>query len=122
MSKSHYRDVAADHPGSAGVVLQNLLAKVEDLPGNKLAAVHESVSFGEEFDADNAVEEAQAQHALTAVKDLIMMHINKQKDDHTTRFCFAASRGDTETIASMCDHGFDPDSSDCEYTSRICMS
>lgn len=44
------------------------------------------------------------------------MHISKQKDDHTTRFLFAASRNDTATISLMCDQGFDPDSAD--YDSR----
>ncbi|KAL9185630.1 hypothetical protein ACHAXT_003407 [Thalassiosira profunda] len=124
MSKSHYREIAADHPGSAGVVLQNLLSKVEDLPQNRMAVLHESISWGPEVDADadNAVAEAQAQHALTAVKDLIMMHINKQKDDHTTRFCFAASRDDIDTLAAMCDHGFDPDSSDYDRRTALMVA
>ena len=56
---------------------------------------------------------------LTAVQDIVKMHINKQKDDHTTRFLFSASRGDTNTIAVMCDQGFDPNSSD--YDSRTAL-
>jgi len=108
MTRSQYKDIAADHPGSAGVILKNLLSKVEDLP-QSIAVIHA------ESDTDHAVAEVQAQQAMTAVQDLVKMHINKQKDDHTTRFCFAASRGDTITISAMCDEGFDPDSSDCEY-------
>jgi ankyrin repeat protein len=45
--------------------------------------------------------------------------MNKLKDDHTTRFLFAASRGDTATIALMCESGFDPNSSD--YDSRTAL-
>eukprot|EP00522_Entomoneis_paludosa_P004971 CAMPEP_0172470530 /NCGR_PEP_ID=MMETSP1065-20121228/66589_1 /TAXON_ID=265537 /ORGANISM="Amphiprora paludosa, Strain CCMP125" /LENGTH=379 /DNA_ID=CAMNT_0013228501 /DNA_START=12 /DNA_END=1151 /DNA_ORIENTATION=- len=57
---------------------------------------------------------------LTAVQDLVKMHIGKQKDDHTTRFLFAASRDDVITINVMCDQGgFDPNSSD--YDSRTAL-
>jgi ankyrin repeat protein len=54
--------------------------------------------------------------SLTAVKDLVKMHMSKQLDDQTTRLLFAASRGDTSTIALMCDQGFDPNNAD--YDSR----
>jgi hypothetical protein len=50
-----------------------------------------------------------------AVRELVNMHINKQKDEHTYLMFFAASRGDVATVANMCNQGFDPDSLDCEY-------
>ena len=131
MSRTHYAAIAADHPGSAGIILQNLLSKVQDMAS--------AVRFGTDLDlpkdlailragsyfdlnaasahateVDKAVAEARNEAALTAVEDLVKMHISKQKDDHTTRFCFAASRGDIATMSVMCDQGFDPDSSDCK--------
>lgn len=62
---------------------------------------------------------AQTDAALSSVQDLVEMHINKQKDDHTTRFLFAANRDDVATIRLMCDQGFDPDS--CDYDSRTAL-
>ena len=62
---------------------------------------------------------AQTEAALSSVQDLVEMHINRQKDDHTTRFLFAASRDDVATIRLMCDQGFDPDSAD--YDSRTAL-
>ncbi|KAL7533004.1 hypothetical protein ACHAXR_008237 [Thalassiosira sp. AJA248-18] len=123
MSRSHYRAIATDHPGSSGVVLRNLLSKVgqqiEDLPQSNSVL---RVGFSQESDTDNAIAEVQAQHALTEVQDLVKMHINKQKDDHTTHFCFAASRGDTATIEAMCGQGFDPDSSDYDHRNALMVA
>jgi len=114
MSRSNYRNLAADHPGSAGVVLNNLLSKAEDLP--------QSNRVRWDSESDVAVAEVHAMQAKAAVQDLVKMHISKLKDDHTTRFCFAASRGDTSTITSMCDHGFNPDSSDYDHRNALMVS
>ncbi|KAL3801357.1 hypothetical protein HJC23_006967 [Cyclotella cryptica] len=114
MSRSNYRNLAADHPGSAGVVLNNLLSKVEDLP--------QSNRIRWDSESDIAVAEVHAMQAKVAVQELVKMHISKQKDDHTTRFCFAASRGDIATITSMCDHGFNPDSSDYDQRNALMVS
>lgn len=57
--------------------------------------------------------------ALTMVKDLVKMHMDKQMDDQTTRLLFAASRGDTGTIAVMCDQGFNPNNAD--YDNRTAL-
>ena len=124
MSKANYRDLSNDHPGSAAIVLKNLLCKVEELPQS--IAIRRSSRMGvcfdvESDDAGDAAAEVQAQQALVAVQELVRLQIDKQKDDHTTRFCFAASRGDEKTIVSMCEQGFDPDSSDCEYQLWWCM-
>ena len=124
MSKANYRDLSNDHPGSAAIVLKNLLCKVEELPQS--IAIRRSSRMGvcfdvESDDAGDAAAEVQAQQALVAVQELVRLQIDKQKDDHTTRFCFAASRGDEKTIVYMCEQGFDPDSSDCEYQLWCCM-
>lgn len=138
MSRSAYKLIAQDHPGSAGKILQNLLAKVEEmqavlLPKNLDLLRAGSVFFPEaqgpelrdtgtsygSFDAKKDEAIAKEQESLTAVQDLVEMHMSKQKDDHTTRFLFAASRGDTGTITLMCDQNFDPDSAD--YDSRTAL-
>ncbi|KAL7493642.1 hypothetical protein ACHAWT_010524 [Skeletonema menzelii] len=120
MSKSDYKSLSADHPGSAGRVLSNLLAKVQALP--KKSVIHSSSHFDRETEADIAQAEAHVEHTKVVVEDLIKMHINKQKDEHTTRFCFAASRGDTSTIAALCDQGFDPNSSDYDQRTALMVA
>jgi hypothetical protein len=107
MSKSHYKDIAADHPGSAGVVLRNLLDKYGDR--------RKRVSW--DIDVDDAQDEVHKEITVAAIQELIKVYISKQKDEHTTWFCFAASLGDTATISTMCDQGFDPNSSNCEHSS-----
>ena len=119
MSRSHYKDIASDHPGSAGTVLRNLLSKYGDLrrglgqmkSPTKKGGLSRLVSFSADIvDVQDVVKE----NSVAAIRELIQMHISKQKDEHTTWFCFAASRGDTTTISNMCEHGFDPNSSDCK--------
>jgi ankyrin repeat protein len=75
---------------------------------------------------DGAADERRAQEEirrknreLTAIKDLVKMHMSKQKDDQTTRFLFAASRGDVDTISLMCDQGFDVNAAD--YDNRTAL-
>ena len=63
--------------------------------------------------------EMARQKALTAVEDLVRMHMSKQKDEQTTRFLFAASRSDTLIISHMCDQGFDPNNAD--YDARTAL-
>jgi len=139
MSRSSYMSIAAGHPHSAGIILSNLLSKVEDIASainseqhiklpKELAMLRACSScFGLSFvsdvsDAKTVVAEAQARAAMTAVQDHIKAHINKQKDDHTTRFCFAASRGDIQTISVMCDHNFDPNSSDYDRRTALMVA
>jgi CRP-like cAMP-binding protein len=148
MSRSAWKMIADDHPGSVGKILQNLLTKVEGM-GQKSGSVP-CVSLpkrlallraGSVFDVSNtnsvddsvcsgsqsqhaaevyqSVASVQTQAALTAVQDLIIMHINKQKGDQTMRFLFAASQGDTPTITLMCEQGFDPNNAD--YDSRTAL-
>jgi len=127
LSKSDYQDIANQHPGSAATVLNNLLHKVEELPqsfrvGHKSSRI--GVSF-EDSEVGDATAEVQARQAIVAIRELVQMHINKQKDDHTTRFVFAASRGCVDSVVSMIEQGFDPDSSDCKcipiYESVVVM-
>ena len=128
MSRSHYKDIAADHPGSAGVVLRNLLDKYGDrrkgLNQMKSLALNVGKSrlVSWDTDVDDAQDAVHKEKTIAAIRELIEMHINKQKDEHTTWFCFAASRGDTATISTMCDQGFDPNSSDCEHSEHLILT
>ena len=144
MSRSAYKMLSDDHPGSVSKILQNLLTKVEEM-GQKSGSVpsvslpkrlavlragsvfdigeDESVHSGSQSqhaaEVHQSVSSVQTQTALTAVHDLIKMHINKQKGDQTTRFLFAASQGDISTTTLMCDQGFDPNNAD--YDSRTAL-
>jgi len=138
MSRSAYKTIAHDHPGSAGKILQNLLANAEGIMAGKspLVSLPQPLSrlrLGSiYFEEDDSVRttgsilkresSAEGQEALTKVQDLVKMHISKQKDDHTTRFLFAASRGDTNTISLMCDQGFDPNSADYDYRTALMVA
>ena len=122
MSRSAYKLLAQDHPGSVGKILQNLLTKVKDM-SLKLAipkdiavlragSVYDIESgYGSIKPSKEALVLSQKQE-LTAIEDLVKMHMSKQLDDQTTRLLFAASRGDTSVITLMCDNGFDPNNAD----------
>lgn len=134
MPRAAYQLIAQDHPGSVGKILQNLLVKVEE----RQAALPKSLLLlrsGSEFDIEggygtieelldnDATEElSRKKEALTAVKDLVKMHLNKQLDDQTTRLLFAASRGDTATIALMCDQRFDPNNADYDHRTALMVA
>lgn len=126
MSRVRYKALSEDHPGSVGRILTNLLAKIEELAAESGKSTAESgkSSTGNNFlsrhdDIQQAMSSAQTAAALNSIQDLVKMHINKLKDDHTTRFLFAASRGDNSTISLMCDQGFDPNSAD--YDNRTAL-
>jgi CRP-like cAMP-binding protein len=127
MSRSHYKGIAADHPGSAGVVLRNLLDKYGDRRKGLNEMKSLSLNVGKsrlvswDTDVDDTQDRVHKEKTVAAIRELIEMHINKQKDEHTTWFCFAASRGDTATISTMCDQGFDPNSSDCEHSEHLIL-
>lgn len=91
MAKADWKQLSAEYPGSACRVLANLLSKVQAIP--KKSVMHTSSYLDGETEADIAQAEVHVEHTRVVVEDLIKMHINKQKDDHTTCFCFAASRG-----------------------------
>ena len=63
-----------------------------------------------------------ATESLTVVKDLVQMHMDRNRDDETTRLLFAASRNDTRTIHLMCEHGFDPNSHDYDHRTALMVS
>ena len=149
ISRESYKSICADHPCSAGIVLQNLLNKVQELLGlepeknillsKPLAAVRAGTSFRtpdddnddventgrDEVDddddegAERAVMRINNKAAMASLQELVKIHIEKLRDDLTTRFLFAASRGDIATISLMCDQGFDPDSMD--YDNRTAL-
>lgn len=116
ISRSHMKGVGADHPGSASVVLQNLLKKFGDRRSG-LFQMQEKISrLSWATDVKvSTTDKADQRDDVDSIRKLIKLHINKQQDVHTNLFCFAASRGDVGTIESMMDQGFDPNSSDCEH-------
>jgi len=136
LPRANYKILVEDHPGSIGKLLQNLLNIVEekattlgasskdvDLPKRlavlKAGSVYDDMEGSNNEDMERSIREIEAGTSLTAVRDLVAMHLNKMKDDHTTRFLFAASRGDLDTIALMCEQGFDPNSAD--YDARVAL-
>jgi CRP-like cAMP-binding protein len=139
ISRSAYGLLADDHPGSAGRILQNLLAKVnsavaalpEPLELLRAGSVFDQGGNGDSTnnDFDNSTRntserlaQLQTHSALTSIQDLVEMHISKQQDDHTTRFLFAASRGDIKTVSLMCDQGFDPNSADYDKRTALMVA
>lgn len=133
MSRSDYKLIAQDHPGSSGKIMQNLLemskssSRVFDLPQPLSRLRAGSMFFN--LDSSSQSEDVSKGHssriheeALTKIQDLVKMHIAKQKDDHTTKFLLAASRGDLSTISIMCDQGFDPNSSDYDYRTALMVA
>ena len=131
LSRESYKMLASDHPGSVGKILRNLLTTVNDMqlhlpkPLSVLRAgsafdmevQYGSLSTHEVTDIYEKID--QRKQELTALRDLIQMHLLKQLDDQTTRFCFAASRNDTATLQLMCENGFDPNNSD--YDNRTAL-
>lgn len=133
MPRSAYKQLAEDHPGSAGKILQNLLEKVEKkqlLLPRSLSVIRAGSVFDMESgyninDINRSAEEAELKRqtqTLIAVKDLVQMHMSKQLDDQTTRLLFAASRGDTNTISIMCGQGFDPNSADYDQRTALMVA
>lgn len=134
ITRTAYKLLAQDHPGSAGKILQNLLTKVKEMSRQiELPKKVEVLRAGSMFDMEagygallditNSEEEASNRRKdLTAVEDLVHMHMSKQLDDQTTRLLFAASRGDTSTIALMCDHGFDPNNADYDLRTALMVA
>ena len=153
ISRSAYKLLAQDHPGSSGKILQNLLEKVQklsiekafgsDIPvgieylraGSMFLPRNSYASYKEYKRSHSSISEESSsksipridslpriESAQTAVEDLVKMHIEKEKDDHTTRFLFAAFRGDTNVISVMCDQGFDPNSTDYDSRSALMVS
>lgn len=143
ISQSTYKVLVQDHPGSAGKILQNLLDKVaemslrlplpEEIPVLRVGSVFHQTGTASDLETldstcdygalDSYSNEEEdyliKKESLTAVTDLVKMHMSKQLDDQTTRLLFAASRGDTTTISLMCDQGFDPNNSD--YDNRTAL-
>jgi len=176
ISHAAYRLIAQDHPASSGKLLQNLLARVEEMAGpdddddhninantphtsevffagsshikdcgkddasesnqnnnssddithHKTESKTESTEVpsatavdNESMSYANEVRRAEARAQSMAVRDLVKMHNRKQKDDHTMRFLYAATRGDTAVISVMCEQGLDPNS--CDYDSRTAL-
>jgi hypothetical protein len=141
MSQASFKLLAQDHPGSVGKILKNLLVIVQEekvdlpssLPALYAGSIHDyeqgygtlptTPEKGSSFDDCSVVDEGLSRETrntrLTAIRELVAMHMSKLLDDQTTRFCFAASRGDTSAILLMCDQGFDPNNAD--YDKRTAL-
>lgn len=136
ISNASYKLLCQDHPGSVGKILQNLLDKVRKLSKQEeqLVSLPQSIdrlragsNYYDRTDSSMSLRShdtakdgpENARKTLTAVEDLVELHILRLKDDHTTRFLNSAARGDTQTLSVMCDQGFDPNSSD--YDSRTAL-
>jgi ankyrin repeat protein len=129
MSKVDYKRISEDHPGSVAKILNNLLQKAEELagahpsyPARLEAGYSDFADSSFHSEVRSATVKVQAQAAVTAVKDLVVQHMNKLKDDHTTRFLFAASRGDVAVISRMCDLGFDPNNADYDNRTGLMVA
>lgn len=152
LNQAAYKMMANDHPGSIGKILSNLLRKVEeqadeigqptmnltkrlevlragsvyDLDASRASQNMESLDTendtSESFDIHQAVASIQARSAVASCQDVIKMHIDKMKDDHTTRFLFAASRDAAPVICLMCDQGFDPNSADYDKRTALMVA
>eukprot|EP00934_Nitzschia_sp_Nitz4_P006676 Nitzschia sp. Nitz4//scaffold130_size63480//11956//14232//NITZ4_006241-RA/size63480-processed-gene-0.76-mRNA-1//1//CDS//3329535165//6666//frame0 len=135
ITQEAYKLLGQDHPGSVGKILTNLLEKVRAMQV-ALPKRLEVLRAGSVFDTQNLESElsydslldaesgtgeylSNRKETLTAVADLVKMHMDKQLDDQTTRLLFAASRGDTATISLMCDQGFNPNNAD--YDNRTAL-
>lgn len=130
-----FKSIAEEHPGCASIILENLLQKVKqmvpenvDLP-KRLEALRVGSAFDlglnetePDSDFQQTIIHAQAQAARTTVEDLIQMHINKQKDDNTTRFLFAASRSDLPTLRLMLNNGLDPNCADYDRRNALMVA
>jgi ankyrin repeat protein/CRP-like cAMP-binding protein len=123
LSRQSYQILAEDHPGSSGKILHNLLQKVEsaaieaDLP----KPLH-VLRSGSAFENDQSMHHPEEHDSLTAVKDLVKMHMRRRQDDDTTKLLFAASRGDTKTISLMLGHGFDPNNKDYDCRTALMVA
>lgn len=138
MSQASFKALAQDHPGSAGKILQNLLMIVEDakadlpssLPALYAGSIHDiEQGYGalrgnmkDVLASDRDDGRQLRESSLTAIRELVRMHMSKLLDDQTTRFCFAASRGDTSTISLMCDQGFDPNNADYDQRTALMVA
>lgn len=128
LSRQSYQILAQDHPGSAGKILHNLLQKVE----NESAQVDHPKSLhalrlGSVYENDQSLHNPtprfkMGHDSLTAVKDLVKMHMRRRRDDDTTKLLFAASRGDQNTIFLMCGHGFNPNNADYDRRTALMVA
>lgn len=128
ISRFAYKQLCSDYPGSCTMILQNLHGKLNeqvyemndnDSGRDEVPLGADGRSMTHSSEVRRVVQSAQARASLTSIQDMVRIRIDAQKDEHTTKFLFAASRGDVTTISRMCDHGLDPNSTD--YDSRTAL-
>jgi ankyrin repeat protein len=103
----------------AGSAFHHRVAESETVDSTQ-SNEYEDLDTASDYNVNNGY--VARKETLTAVKDLIEMHMSKQLDDQTTRLLFAASRGDTATISLMCDQGFDPNNADYDQRTALMVS
>lgn len=129
MTRAAYKLIAEDHPGSVQKILENLLdishTVVANLPQSLERIRAGSLYFEDDRPLDPTIDILHSQDEDTNVvkiQELVKMHISKQKDDRTTKFLFAASRGDLRVVSIMLDQGLDPNSADYDFRTALMVS
>lgn len=132
MSRSAYKVIAEDHPGSVQKILENLLdishTIVTNLPQSLERIRAGSLFFDNDPPPDVSTEiqcveqDENTESYVVKIQELVKMHISKQKDDRTNKFLFAASRGDFRVVTIMLDQGFDPNSADYDFRTALMVS
>jgi CRP-like cAMP-binding protein len=82
---------------------------------------HISSDYGEGAGV-RAQQAFQLQAAETVVEDLVQMHANKLRDDRTTRFLFAAGRGNVGILTLLLNQGLDPDAADYDKRTALMVA
>lgn len=108
LDRSDYKILAYDYPDCVNILLKNLLEKVR---GTFLA--EEIYCYVSSVPQDSS---------SLSVEDSIQAFITTRHDEQTTHFLFAASRGDTERITKMCEHGFDPNAADYDRRTALMVA
>lgn len=124
LSRSDFKVIAGDYPDSTAKLLNNLLVVAKTM--KETSANQPDVPADDEYayneDVDQEVKYVQQEAAISALEELIKNHKNKLKDDHTMRFLFAASRGDTKIVSLMCETGFDANSADYDRRTALMVA
>ena len=93
ISLSSYKLLAQNHPSSAGKILQNLLSAVETSSMQRVGSQYDLSDRHLSLSSINADDEAESMFRQDkSLTELVKNHMQKNLDDQTTRFNFAASR------------------------------
>ena len=149
LPRAAYKQMTEDYPEAAQQIVLNLSHKVKKVrtemsratlptPSSSSSSSNsytvddentKSVRFEghdlentDEDDGQKTQRDFQLQAAETTLEDLMQAQAHKLRDDRTTRFLFAASRGDTSTLNVMLNQGFDPNASDYDNRTALILA